>query len=66
MGEEITIRELESNRVQVFVPNSWRGERFKDLALMEGSVFLRRLWKRPRTLSGLTGLGASFESSKTL
>ncbi len=64
IGREITVRELESNRVQVFVPNPWRGEHFQDLALMEGSVFLRRLWKRPRTLSGLTGLGAPLKVQK--
>ncbi len=64
IGREVTVRELESNRVQVFVPNHWRGERFQDLALMEGSVFLRRLWKRPRTLGGLVGLGAPLKVQK--
>ena len=64
IGREVTVRELESNRVQVFVPKHWQGERFKDLALMEGSVFLRRLWKRPRTLGGLMGLGAPLKVQK--
>ncbi len=60
----VTIQELESNRVQVFVPNPWRGGHFNDLALMEGTVFLRRLWKRPRTLGGLVGLGAPLKVQK--
>lgn len=64
IGRGVTIRELESNRVQVFVPTPWRGAGFKDLALMEGTVFLRRLWKRPRTLGGLLGLGAPLKVQK--
>ena len=64
IGRGITVRELEINPVQIFVPRVWQGERFKDLALMEGSVFLRRLWKRPITLVGLTGLGASLKVQK--
>ncbi len=64
MGRGITVKELESDPVQIFVPKYWQGERFKGLALMEGSGFLRRLWKRPRTLSGLMGLGAPLKVQK--
>ena len=64
IGRGATVRELEFNPAQIFVPRYWQGERFKDLALMEGSVFLRRLWKRPRTLVGLTGLGAPLKVQK--
>jgi len=62
-GRSVTVKELESNRVQIFVPNHWRGK-LQDLALMEGNVFLRRLWKRPRTLGGLMGLGAPLKVQK--
>ena len=64
IGREVTVRELGSNRVQVFVPEHWQAERFKDLALMEGSVFLRRLWKRSRILDGLIGLGSPLKVQK--
>ena len=64
LGRDMTVGELESHRVQVFVPKHWRGTNFDDLALMEGSRFLRRLWKRPRTLDGLVGLGAPLKVQK--
>ena len=64
IGVGITVRELEANRVQVFVPKHWRGNHFEDLALMEGSRFLRRLWKRPRRLDSLMGLGTPLKVQK--
>ena len=37
------------------------GTQVSDLALMEGSVFLRRAWSRPKSLGALGGYGAPLE-----
>ena len=56
-SESLSVSEAKRNLYRVLMPSSFnkRG----DFALMEGPVFLRRLWTHPRALESLGGYGES-------
>lgn len=58
--DELTVEEASSSQFKIFPPEVWNREEveFKNWALMEGEVWLGRLWKRPHIIIGLAGFGA--------
>ena len=57
--EKLSVSEARQHAYRVVLPDGW--EKPADLALMEGPVFSRRLWSRPRALGELGGYGTSLE-----
>ena len=57
--EKLSVAEARQNAYRVVLPDGWAKP--ADLALMEGPVFSRRIWSRPRALGELGGYGAPLE-----
>lgn len=59
--EELSVEEAKTTQFKIFPPVIWNKEKveFKEWALMEGEVWLSRLWNKPRIINSLAGFGAS-------
>ena len=57
--DKLTVQDAKQIPYKVFLPGA--GEDADSLALLEGPIFLKRLWRRPSPLGQLGGYGASLE-----
>ena len=56
--ELLTTNDGGNTLYRIFLPSHWIGEEFNELALVEGSIFSRRLSRSARPLGSLGGFGA--------
>ena len=57
--DKLTVQDAKQIPYKVFLPGA--GKDADSLALLEGPIFLKRLWRRPSPLGQLGGYGASLE-----